>query len=74
MPISLVGAGPEERAVADVPAVSAGAVAAAAVPGEAASVEITLPKGCRLRVDQRVDTRVLRRIVAGATIVYRDGI
>lgn len=63
VPISVVAAGPEERAIADVPAVSAGAVATATVAGEAASVEITLPNGCRLRVDQRVDARALRRIV-----------
>ena len=63
VPISLVSVQREERAADNVPAVSAGAVAGAAVPGEAASVEITLPNGCRLRVDQRVDARALRRIV-----------
>jgi hypothetical protein len=28
-----------------------------------ATIEITLANGCRLRVDQRIDVRTLRRIV-----------
>ena len=37
--------------------------AAAATPLRDATIEITLANGCRLRVDQQIDVRALRRIV-----------
>jgi transposase len=40
------------------------AIAAPATPGASGLVEITLSNGCQLRVDQHVDPRALRRIVA----------
>ena len=40
------------------------AIAAPGAPAAPGLVEITLANGCQLRIDQNVDTRALRRIVA----------
>ena len=42
----------------------AAGVTVPATPGGPVLVEITLPNGCQLRIDQHVDPRALRRIVA----------
>jgi transposase len=66
VPVNMVSAGADGPVAATVPpeptAGNRGASAAAAprVPGW---IEITLPNGCQLRVDHRVDARALRRIV-----------
>ena len=40
------------------------AIAASGAPAAPGLVEITLANGCQLRIDQHVDARALRRIVA----------
>jgi transposase len=63
VPVSLIAADAAEQGADGASAMAERASRAASVGSEAAPVEITLPNGCRLRVDQRVDARALRRIV-----------
>jgi len=62
VPVSLVTTEPAELSAHGASSMAACGSRAGPVESEAA-VEITLPNGFRLRVDQRVDARALRRIV-----------
>lgn len=62
LPVRLVPPGPAETS----PMPSSASVAP--THSAAGLVEITLPNGCRVRVDQHVDARALRRILSVLTV------
>jgi transposase len=66
VPVSMVTPGADARAVDAMPTeprAANGEATAAAAPRASATIAISLPNGCQLRVDQQVDARALRRIV-----------
>jgi len=67
LPVNMVAAGADEPVAAAMPPEPPEAgtreASAAVAPRMSGLIEITLPNGCQIRVDHRVDARALRRIV-----------
>jgi transposase len=63
VPVSVMTANADERTAVDALPAAERAGAGSAGSRQAGCIEITLPNGCQLRVEQRVDVGALRRIV-----------